>query len=411
MYNVCNWVTQHLEESYLSDPRIRFSAAQAIQEGLIPEPLQSRFAENGDTPMVEFGVHPTSRKPVPVSMLETAIINLKWIGTHHKQLGGTQFAEVMTTAHFTNYFSDALSREFRKQYQYKTGEWQKFVFMDRTPDFRDVKRFRMEKRQNMQKRREKAPRPATNLVLSTVQYGVEEYSEVFDVSWRAIMNDDLGAIRQTPSMMVQTTREWLDEFVSALYDNATTQATLVALGALYAGTGRLTEANLAIGLNAMFQRTDSTGRQMNIDKVWLVVPKVSEIAARKILETTIQYIPGSGNAGKNVVPEYITGIAIDPYMSFSGADVPWYLVADPQVTGIPAVTLARLQGWDGPVVFMKKGNIEPVTGAPPAPFLMGDFDYGDIVYGVEDVVGGWDDSSYVGVTDFRGIYFSSGTTP
>jgi hypothetical protein len=26
-------------------------------------------------------------------------------------------------------------------------------------------------------------------------------------------------------------------------------------------------------------------------------------------------------------------------------------------------------------------------------------------------VGGWDAATYVGVTDFRGIYYSNGTTP
>jgi hypothetical protein len=29
---------------------------------------------------------------------------------------------------------------------------------------------------------------------------------------------------------------------------------------------------------------------------------------------------------------------------------------------------------------------------------------------VEDVMGGWDDGSYMGVTDFRGLYYSNGTT-
>jgi hypothetical protein len=42
---------------------------------------------------------------------------------------------------------------------------------------------------------------------------------------------------------------------------------------------------------------------------------------------------------------------------------------------------------------------------------MGSFATGDIEFMVEDIVGGWDDAVYVGVTDPRGIYWSSGTTP
>ena len=405
MYNVCNWVVNHLQEAYLDVPQTHFPVKAALGEGLIPEPLQRRFS-NPDEMLVEFGAG-GNRWPAPVKMLETAISDFRWIGSHHKSVNGSQLAEVMTTAHFSAYFSDALSREFRRQYMYKTGEWQKYTFADTAPDFRDVKRFRMEKRQNMQKRREKAARPSTNLVLSNIQYGVEEFGEDFDVSWRAIVNDDLGEIRRVPQFMAQTAREWKDEFVSDLYDNATTQATLVALGALFAGTGRLTEANLATGLNAMFQRTDSTGRQMNINRVWLIIPKVSEIQARKVLEST--QIAGSANNDKNVVQDYIIGYAIDPYITVTvPSAVPWYLIADP--SEIPTVTVANLEGWNGPVVFMKSSNIEMLQGSAPGAFLMGDFAYGDITYGCEDVVGGWDDASYIGVTDFRGMYYSSGTT-
>lgn len=398
MRNVCRWLTEIAGVYTQQD--LQFTAEQLAESGehFIPA-LTRRGFEN--MPLVEtsFGVR-------PVAEVDESIQALRWLGANYHNLNGVQLAEVMTTAHFSAYFTDALSRAFYTQYMYRTGQWQRYVFMDTAPDFRDIKRFRMEKRQNMQRRREKAEQRETNLVLSSVAYAVEEYAEDFNVSWRAILNDDLGEIRRVPEMMVQTTGEWLDSFVSALYDNATTQAALVALGALYAGTGRLTEANLTIAINAMFQRTDSTGRQMNIGRFWLVIPPVLVIAARKILEST--QVAGSANNDVNVVQDYIAGLAIDPYITINGADQPWYLVADP--SEIPAISLARLQGWPGPVVAMKRSNIEVLQGSAPAAFLMGSFESGDIEYMVEDVVGGWDDSSYVGVTDYRGIYYSSGTT-
>jgi hypothetical protein len=42
---------------------------------------------------------------------------------------------------------------------------------------------------------------------------------------------------------------------------------------------------------------------------------------------------------------------------------------------------------------------------------MGSFATGDIEYAVEDIIGGWDSGTLVGLTDFRGFLFSSGTTP
>jgi hypothetical protein len=60
---------------------------------------------------------------------------------------------------------------------------------------------------------------------------------------------------------------------------------------------------------------------------------------------------------------------------------------------------------------MKMPDIRMLSGVAPAQFLLGSFATGDIEYGVETIIGGWDNASLVGVTDFRGFYYSSGTTP
>jgi hypothetical protein len=322
-----------------------------------------------------------------------------------RRMTGPQFVETMTTAHFDQYFSDAISRSFYADYQYDVGSWVNYTFSDTMPDFRDVKRFRMTEPGTLYIRGEKEEATATHISDSVVEYGPEEYARQFDVSWRTIMNDDLGKIQQTPQRMANAARRWLDQWVSNLYDNATTQASLVALGAVFAGTGRLTRENLAIGLNAMMQRTDVDGNQMNINRVHLVIPKVLEIQARTILQDVLPF----GGADSNVLAQFIAGVWVDPYIDFSGADVPWYLFADP--SEVPTVTVARLNGWPGPVVIKKASDIQMVIGTAPAAFMAGSYATGDIEYTVEDVIGGWDDADYVGVTDFRGIYYSSGTTP
>jgi hypothetical protein len=322
-----------------------------------------------------------------------------------RDMGREQFIETMTTAQFATYFGDALSRMFYDDYKYDVGTWRDYTYADTAPDFRNVDRARMSEPGTLYKRREKQGMEATYVNDTWIEYGVEEYARQFDVSWRTILNDDLGKIRETPVRMVNAARRWLDAWVSALYDNATTQAALTALGAVYFGTGRLTAANLAIGLNAMMQRTDVNGNQMNINKVWLVIPKVLEIQAADILQDILAY----GGAGGNVLAQFVAGVRVDPYIGFAGANVPWYLFADP--AEVPTVTVVRLQGWSGPIAFMKSSNIRLTSGTAPAPFLMGDFATGNIEFAVEDVIGGWDDAAYVGVTDFRGIYYSSGTTP
>lgn len=329
------------------------------------------------------------------------------LAQNYRIMDGAQLRETMTVAHFDVYFADALSRAFLKDYNYQAGQWQAYTYSDTAPDFRDVDRFRMTEPGTLFLRREKAQAKATSISDSEVHYGVEEYARQFDVSWRAIMNDDLGKIRETPNRMLNAVRRFEDAFVSALYDNATTQAALVALGVAYAGTGRLTSANLAIGLNAMRLRTDAAGNPIQINKIWLVIPPILQMQAEVLLGSTL--MAGVATNDKNVLPQFLAGYRIDPYIATAGANVPWYLFADP--SEIASVPVARLQGFERPFVSQKRSDIQVVSGSAPGAFLMGDFATGNIEYMVNDVIGGWDSATWVGVIDPNGIYYSSGTTP
>ena len=336
--------------------------------------------------------------------LDKRLFALQELGQSGRDMGFDKFQETMTVAHFTQYFGDAISRAFYDDYAYQIGQWPAYIYQDVAPDFRNVDRYRMTEPEGLLQRREKAEMKATYIADSEIYYGVDEFARQFDVSWRVIMNDDLGKIAETPQRMARAASRWLDAFVSALYDNATTQAQWVILGAPWAGTGRLTAANLAIGLADMMRRTDAAGNMMNISRVHLVIPPILQIQAADILQDLLSY----GGAGGNVLGQFVAGVYVDPYITTAGANVPWYLFADPSEGA--AVTLCRLQGWPGPVTFMKGSDIRLISGSAPAAFTMGSFATGDIEYAVEDVVGAWDDATYVGVTDFRLMYYSSGTT-
>lgn len=330
---------------------------------------------------------------------------LRELGYRGRSMDSAELMETMTTAHFANYFTDALSRMFYRDYGYQGGGWQAYVFQDTAPDFRAVKRFRMTEPENLVLRGEKESHKDTYIEPSLKDYAVDEYSRKFSVSWRAILNDDLGKIRETPQRMANAARRSLDSFVSNLYDNATTQAALVALGAVYAGTGRLTLANLAIGVNAMRQRVDALGNPIDTGRIHLVIPPVLEVQASNVLKDVIAY----GGPNSSTIGTFIAGVHTDPYIAYTSPDVPWYLFAEP--ANIPTVTLLRLNGWPGPVVAMKESDIRVIQGSAPAAFTMGDLDTGNIHYLVEDVYGGDSDATYAGVTDQQGLYYSSGTTP
>ena len=338
------------------------------------------------------------------AMREMAFLNPLYAG--HKE----RFAEAMTTAHFATYFGDALDRMFYDAYEWKQGSWKQYTYADTVPDFRDVDRGRMSQPETLSRRREKAEMKATYVEADWIHYGVEEYAKQFDVPWQTLLNDDLGEIQRTPARMLDAAVRFEDAFVSALYDNATTQATAIAAGVVYGGTGRLTAANLAIGINAMYQRVDAAGNPIQIRRIHLVIPPVLQIQMADILGDLLSY----GGPGGNVLMNFINknDVHVDPYITcgIGGAlNIPWYLFADP--SEIPVVTVARLRGVPGPATFGKLSDIRMMSGSMPAQFLLGSFATGDIEYGVESIIGGWDDAAWVGVTDFRGLYYSNGTTP
>ena len=338
---------------------------------------------------------------------DTQVMALQELGRNWRNMSGRQFVETMTVAQFADYFTDALSRQFLADYTRQTGSWPAYTYMDRAPDFRNVKRFRKTVSGTMYRRGEKGEAEAMSMSIADIEYGVVEFARQMDISWHVILNDDLGEIRKAPQDMANMAAAWKNAFVSALYDNATTQAGMVALGAPWSGTGRLTAPNLAIGLNAMMQRTDGSGEPIVWRQIHLVIPRILQIQAADILKDLLSY----GGAGGNVLMDFISpaNVHVDPYITTAGANVPWYLFASPSETN--TLTVVGLEGMNGPAVIQKKSDISVISGSVPAAMAMGSFATGDIEYMVTDVVGAWDDATYVGITNFEGLYYSSGTTP
>jgi hypothetical protein len=340
---------------------------------------------------------------VPQAEVDKRLVSLSEMWTASSP---AQFKEAMTIAQFPTYFGTILNREFVKAYEVMQGSWKSYTYADTAPDFRDISRLRMDWYLPLHLRREKAESKAGYVVENEFHYGVEEYSTQFDISWQTLQNDDLGELKRAPEELLKAALAFENAFVSNLYDNAITQFTVLTLGVPWFGTGRLTAANLAIGINAMIVRTMPNGQPMNISKIYLVVPPLLALQANIILSSAL--MAGVATNDKNVLPQYIAGVYVDPYITTVGANVPWYLFAAP--SEIAAVRVARLQGAPGPFTYIDESSIRVISGSAPSSFTLGSFATGDIQYAVSDIIGGWDSATLVGLTDFRGFYYSNGTT-
>ena len=278
----------------------------------------------------EYALAEESSDLVEGAVLDERVEALRELSASWRDMSGAQFTEAMSVSHFPNYFADALDRAFYADYQYMRGQWPQYTFPDEAIDFRDVKRFRMTEPETLQRRRELDGHTETNIVDSLIAYGVEEYSKAFDVSWRTILNDDLAKIAETPQRMARAAGRFEDSFVSALYHNATTQAGLVALGALYSSTAVLAKDSLAAGINALMARQDALLNPIDVQGIRLVLGPTLVISSSEIIQNLLAYgnvgstAPGGGVGPANNLNDYLSGISVDPYIRDGGSgEQPW----------------------------------------------------------------------------------------
>jgi len=321
--------------------------------------------------------------------------------------------EALTVGHFPYYFARVLNRAVYARYQSMMSDWRDYTYQDTVPDYTVAERYQFSEFDRLERRVEKEEAYAGYVYEQTVrQLQVDDYAKQIDMSRRILKNDDLGAFNNLIDKMVDSAKRFLDFYVSALYDNALTQAALVALGANYSGTGRLTTANLAIAWNAFVQRVDARGNPIVVQPTYLVIPPILQLAAEQILQS--ERIAELATNAVNVLRNRVQ-IKIDPYIAFTAPNIPWYLFADPM--SIPAVTVVKMQGQDADFyTYAKAPDKVPLsmTGAlGTADWRAGSFLTGDIELLVETTVGQRIDdlTGLVGVTDANGIYYSSGTTP
>lgn len=324
-----------------------------------------------------------------------------------------KLSEALVVGDFPYYFNRVLSRAVYDRYNYHRGGWRDYTFADTLPDYSVGERFRFSEFDRLVKRREKEEPYGGYISESKVQIQVDDYAKQLDFSRRILVNDDLGAFNDVILKMGDSASRFEDFYASALYDNALVQAALTVLGVLYSGTGRLTTANLANAYAAFMSRVDARNQPLNIIPKYLVIHPVLRLTARQILES--EMVAELATNGKNVLQGQLE-IREDPYIAFTfgTGNIPWYLFADP--ADVPAVSVVRMQGMPGPRLYAKAPDKVPMTatgglGAPD--WRTGSFLTGDIELEVETSIGARSDSAatWVGVTDYQGIYYSAGTTP
>jgi len=203
--------------------------------------------------------------------------------------------EALTTADFPSLFGDVLDRQVLAAYKATEPVWKAYTKLSTVKDFKINRRFAITGGDDMLPRViEKAeyltsPRDEQEYDLFVLKYGQQ-----FDISWEALINDDLSALKDTPERFARAAIRTEHTLVARSYANLTTNVAHVAGGALYSTlaaelnetAGALTINFLEQGLEVMAGRTDANGMPIQCRAKYLVVPPALEMTARQILTSS-----------------------------------------------------------------------------------------------------------------------------
>lgn len=330
------------------------------------------------------------------------------------QHADSKLAEAMVTADFTYAILEFVQRQMWPSYEKKNFNFEPFVKPDTLPNFQNVTRYQQrEGADDLEYKQEKGEaRAGSRADAVKKQYRVYEWEKQFDFSMQLLVNDDLGYFDDQAMEMGKAARRTLEKYVSRMLWNATTIARLTGLGALYSGTGRLTTANISTARMGFNQRADGAGEPVNASLRFIVYHSGLEDTVATIQSSTL--VPELATNAANVVAGKFTPIE-DPYLAGTAPNLPWMGLADYNENNIIPFVLARRQGVPGPILMRKKSNIESFAsfagaGGQLSP-IWGDFETNNVVVKVHDEWGTYIDDTEGNLVDFRGAYYSNGTTP
>jgi hypothetical protein len=317
--------------------------------------------------------------------------------------------EALTTSDFPYLFGDVLDRQVLASYKAVDPVWKAFVRMGTVPRiYPQVGGYRFGITggdQHLELVAEKGEYLASDRNEARYACYVRKYGRQFDISWEAMINDDIGALKDTPERFARaairtehrlTTGAFAHDSGGAATHVASGQLYSTAAGEVNETAALLTIANLENGVEAMAAFLDANGEPIMNRAKYLVVPPGLEMTARQILTSANKMWVELGGAGgplpyptTNVISQYGLTLVVDPYLPVmdpvaANGLTAWYLFADPK--DIAALECDYLVGHERPEICMKSSDKVSIGGGEVGP-MSGDFATDNVFYRVRDIFG------------------------
>lgn len=284
--------------------------------------------------------------------------------------------EAYTTSDFPYLLGDVLDRMMLQNYNSMGHNWRAYCAVSRPlRDFRTVRRLGFNGAEGQyQKITEQQPlQYSTTLDEDNYTYAPDLYGLGVKLSFKAIMNDDLGAFDTIPQRLGKGGRRTVEKFVTSLFfDTSGPDATFFS-----AGNGNLLTNNPALAIDSLgtaietlLGLTDADGEPILVEGVTLVYPPALHVTVMNLMnQLSVDVTTEGGVSGQTVrVNNWIVrnlNAVMNPYIpivcSSANGSTSWALFANPG-TGRPAGEVGFLAGYDQPALFQKAGNAMRVGG-------------------------------------------------
>jgi len=241
--------------------------------------------------------------------------------------------EALTSSDFPYLFGDVLDRQVLASYKAVDPVWKAFVKMSTVRDFKTAYRFAITGGdQYLAEVAEKGEYLASDRSEAKYELAVKKYGRQFDISWESLINDDLGALTDTPERFARAAIRTEHRIVTSLYARNYDAVSHANAGYLYSDggaantdnvvTSALTIGSLEKGLEFMAAVVDTNSEPIMNRAKYLVVPPALELTARQILtSSTKMWLADSDDVSppaaypmNNVVKGYGLTLIIDPYL-------------------------------------------------------------------------------------------------
>lgn len=310
--------------------------------------------------------------------------------------------EAMSTSDFPLLFGDIIDRTMLGKYAEWPTVWAKVAKRGSVKDFRTKRQFVMDGAEAiLSEVPQGSEYPEAALTEGKYDYSVKKYGRRVPFLWEVFINDDLDALRETPSSLAKAARMSEERFATELYvDSTGPDATFFSAGngnRITTGGAGLSVATLTAGIQALWAQKDADGNPIFTGKVRLVVPPALAVTAMNIINATeIRVAAGSGSAttdqvvATNWVGGQVAEVVVNPWIPIvdvsANKNTTWYLFADPGV-GRPAQEVGFLRGHETPELFLKSPNATRIGGGLVGA-EEGSFETDGIDYKVRHVFGG-----------------------